>query len=73
MTAARAAPPQAQNPAMPELHDPARAPTLSSVPSSVKPAPLTRAERVRRFGVDEQTTRRTQPGLGIVEAAGTRR
>ena len=28
---------------------------------------------VRRFGVDEQTTRRTQPGLGIVEAAGTRR
>ena len=37
---------------MPELHDPARAPTLSSVPSSVKPAPLTRAERVRRFGVD---------------------
>ena len=32
--------------------DPARAPTLSSVPSSVKPAPLTRAERVRRFGVD---------------------
>ena len=28
---------------MPELHDPARAPTLSSVPSSVKPAPLTRA------------------------------
>ena len=39
---------------MPELLDPARAPTLSRLSStgSVKPAPLTRAERVRRFGVD---------------------